>query len=121
MSLALCDWRTTAPEDYTTSDHFSPVWERETLQVYYNPAHEFWFAKEMTEDDAILIEMYDSDAKKPESKIGMCKQLAKHFSLKRICSNIAALGTPHGSFVRKDAPECTRPRQSMEIRALVFT
>ncbi|KAI1378292.1 methyltransferase CmcJ [Hypoxylon crocopeplum] len=99
--LGMCDWTSTVPEDYTLSDHKTPVWEGESLQVYYNPAHQWWFAKEMKEDDVLLIKMYDSEGEMPDSGVAMC--------------------TPHCSFDWKNSPEELQPRQSMEIRALVFS
>ncbi|KAK0628900.1 methyltransferase CmcJ [Bombardia bombarda] len=99
--LAMCDWRSTVPQDYTLSDHKTPVWEGESLQVYQNPDHRWWFARDMKEEDVILIKMFDSEAAKPDGQVAMC--------------------TPHCSFDWKDAPESTRPRESMEIRAIVFS
>lgn len=69
----MCDWRSTTPQDYTASDHKTPVWEGESLQVYHNPAHQWWFAKEMKEDDVLLIKMYDSEAEKSNGDIAMCE------------------------------------------------
>lgn len=68
----MCDWRSTIPQDYTPSDHKTPVWEGESLQVYHNPAHQWWFAKEMKEDDVLLVKIYDSEAEKPDGGIAMC-------------------------------------------------
>ncbi|KAI0453557.1 methyltransferase CmcJ [Xylaria acuta] len=101
MPLAMCDWRSTAPEDFTASDHKTPIWEGESLQVYYNPVHQWWFARTFAEDDVLLLKMYDSDAERDGSKTAMC--------------------TPHCSFDWKDAPHNTQARQSMEIRALIFS
>ncbi|KAL7959091.1 hypothetical protein V8C34DRAFT_280886 [Trichoderma compactum] len=99
--LAMCDWRSTDPADFTPSDLKSSVWEGEVLQVHHNPNHKWWFAKRMEKDDVLLIKMYDSDAEAPESAIAMC--------------------APHSSFEWKDAPEWAQPRQSLEIRAILFS
>lgn len=69
----MCDWRSTAAEDYTASDLVSTVWEGETLQVYHSSRHEWWFAGEMAEDDVLLIKMYDSAADRQGSRTAMCK------------------------------------------------
>lgn len=73
MPLAMCDWRSTTASDYTASDHATPTWEGESLQVYHNEAHQWWFAKLMDENEVLLIKMYDSEAEKPGSEIAMCK------------------------------------------------
>ncbi len=69
----MCDWRSTVSADYTSSDHKTPVWEGETLQLYQSPKHQWWFAKETGKDDALLIKMYDSEAEKPGSGIALCR------------------------------------------------
>ncbi|KAJ2902097.1 hypothetical protein MKZ38_001006 [Zalerion maritima] len=129
--LAMCDWRSTVYGDYTLSDHKTPVWEGESLQVHHNPSHQWWFAKKMVEDDVLLIKMYDSDAIQPGSEVAMCKfssvvqliippvppQRPPVF----LGSRSVGVGTPHCSFEWKDAPEETQLRQSMEIRAIVFS
>jgi hypothetical protein len=79
----------------------TPVWDGESLQVHHSPAHEWWFAEEMAEDDVVLIKMYDSEAWKPGSGVAMC--------------------TPHCAFEWDNAPEGTKDRESMEIRAIVFS
>ncbi|KAI9155597.1 methyltransferase CmcJ [Paramyrothecium foliicola] len=99
--LALCDFRSTRPTDYVPCDLKTPVWNGESLQVHHNPAHEWWFAQDMAEDDVVLIKMFDSEAWKPHSSVAMC--------------------TPHCAFEWKDAPEGTKDRESMEIRAIVFS
>jgi hypothetical protein len=99
--LALCDFRSTRQDDYVPCDLKTPVWDGESLQVHHSPAHEWWFAEEMAEDDVVLIKMYDSEAWKPGSGIAMC--------------------TPHCAFAWDDAPEGTQDRESMEIRAIVFS
>lgn len=63
----------TTAADFTLSDHTTPAWEEETLQVCHNPAHEWWFAKEMREDDVLLIKMFDSEGEKPGSKTAICE------------------------------------------------
>jgi hypothetical protein len=99
--LALCDFRSTRQADYVPCDLKTPVWDGESLQVHHSPAHEWWFAEEMAEDDVVLIKMYDSEAWKPGSGVAMC--------------------TPHCAFEWDDAPEGTKDRESMEIRAIVFS
>lgn len=73
--LALCDWRSTNPEDYTLSDHKTMIWEGESVQVHYSPSHEWWFAKELKKNEVILLKMYDSAAStsRVDGNIAMCE------------------------------------------------
>ncbi|KAG5746478.1 hypothetical protein H9Q72_011929 [Fusarium xylarioides] len=99
--LALCDWRSTSPQDFVACDLPAPGYNGEVFQVYHNPAHEWWFASDMCKKEVILIKMYDSDSEKPGSSIAMC--------------------APHSSFKWKDAPGINSPRESMEIRAIIVS
>ncbi|KAG9251653.1 uncharacterized protein F5Z01DRAFT_728411 [Emericellopsis atlantica] len=70
--LALCDWRTTLPDDYVACDLPSIHYVGEVLQVHHNPDHQWWFACNMTTDEALLIKMYDTDAETEGSQVAMC-------------------------------------------------
>jgi hypothetical protein len=73
--LALCDFRTLAPEDGapTTAyfvdtlpaDPFGPVEHLKPVgsswKVRHNPAHEWWYFPEMTRDEVLLIKLGDTD------------------------------------------------------------
>ncbi|KAK0641782.1 hypothetical protein B0T16DRAFT_220738 [Cercophora newfieldiana] len=124
--LAVCDWRSTTPADYTLADHFTPVWEGESLQVYHSPQHRWWFAKQMNPDDVLLLKMYDSEAERLGSGIAMCESwiicnLERCTVSSTDASDAGYLGTPHCSFEWKGANVELSPRVSMEIRAIVFS
>ena len=70
--LALCDWRSTAPEDFAAGDVVTPVWEGESFYMHHNPGHEWWFARDMRESDVVLIKMFDSEAENDGSDVAMC-------------------------------------------------
>jgi len=99
--LAVCDWRTTSPEDYVPCDLPSPKFIGETLEVHHNPSHEWWFASDMSKDEVLVLKMYDSEAEKPGSDVAMC--------------------TPHCSFNWESAPGTYDPRESTEVRAILIS
>lgn len=130
--LAVIDWRSTSPADFipvdlmypkrpdsamddddrgkeklpdaTTYDSTEGYEPRgETLSVAPNSQHQFWYYKDMTPDEVMLLKCYDSYGdSEPMGKSGL------------------AVRTPHTAFVdpqtAKDAPY----RQSIEVRCLVF-
>jgi hypothetical protein len=93
--LALADASSIAFEDFIASDLVYRDRTGETYNVRYNPAHRWFYAPQMHQDEAILIKSYDS-------------------------SEQAARFAPHSSFEDPTAPADMLPRESIEVRMLVF-
>jgi hypothetical protein len=94
--LAMADGTTVAPEDLVASDLIYPNRSGETYSVKYNPNHRWFYFPEMTPDEALLLKCYDS-ATDGRTRFG-----------------------PHTAFVDPTTPSDAAPRESIEIRALVF-
>ena len=94
--LAVCDARSVAFADFVPSDLIYPDRTGETYQVIYNPAHRWFYAPAMREDEALLIKTYDS------------------------AQDGRARFVPHSAFEDPTAPPDVLPRESIELRALVF-
>jgi hypothetical protein len=95
--LALCDASTVAFGDLVPSDLILP--DRrviETYQVTYNPAHRWFYVPEMQTNEAVLLKCYDSEV------------------------DGRARFAPHGAFIDPTAPEDAPPRESIEVRTVVF-
>ena len=93
--LALCDARTFSDDDLIPSDLVYPHVRGETSSVEYKPGHRWYYFSEMQPDEAVLIRVHDS------ANDGRAR-LSFHTSFE----NPLAAGAP--------------PRQSIEVRALVF-
>ncbi|KAI1184276.1 methyltransferase [Nemania serpens] len=131
--LAVIDWRSTSPADFVPVDLMYPKRrdsvidndddrgrERpppktdarstegyeprgETMGVLANEAHKFYYVKDMTPDEVLLLKCYDSWGEgEPGGKKGL------------------AVRTPHTAFEDPDTPADAKPRESIEVRALVF-
>jgi hypothetical protein len=96
MPLAVCDTTTVAPGDLVASDLIYPDRRGETYQVRFNAAHRWYWLPEMTVEEALLLKVYDS-----------ARDGTARFS-------------PHTAFADPGAPPDAPPRQSIEIRALLF-
>jgi hypothetical protein len=94
--LAMADGTTVTPEDLVASDLIYPDRRGETYSVKYNPNHRWFYFPEMTADEAVLLKCYDS-ATDGRTRFG-----------------------PHTAFVDPTTPVNAAPRESIEIRALVF-
>ena len=96
MPLAVCDATTVASGDLVASDLIYPDRQGETYQVRFNAAHRWYWLPEMTTDEALLLKVYDSARNGP------------------------ARFSPHTAFAQPNALPDAPPRQSIEIRALLF-
>ncbi|KAI1138909.1 hypothetical protein F5Y05DRAFT_382869 [Hypoxylon sp. FL0543] len=130
--LAVIDWRTTKPDDFIPVDLLYPKREDlakdnddrgkevrpdeskwystegyevrgETMSVAPSEAHKFYYQKDMTPDEVLLLKCYDSWGEgEPQGKDGI------------------AVRTPHTAFIDPQTPPDAPGRQSIEVRCLVF-
>jgi len=94
--LAMCDGTTVAAGDLVASDLIYPNRRGETYSVKYNPNHRWFYIPDMTVDEALLLKCYDS-ATDGRTRFG-----------------------PHTAFVDPTTPPDAPPRESIELRTLVF-
>jgi hypothetical protein len=94
--LAMCDGTTVAKGDLVASDLIYPNRRGETYSVKYNSNHRWFYFPEMTADEALLLKCYDS-ANDGRTRFG-----------------------PHTAFADPTTPADAAPRESIELRALVF-
>ncbi len=94
--LALCDAQTLSAENLVASDLRYPDRTGETYAVTYNPAQRWYYFPQMRSDEAVLIRCFDS-----------ARQGAARFSA-------------HGAFDDPQTPADAPPRESIEVRTLVF-
>ncbi|KAF7198151.1 Aspirochlorine biosynthesis protein N [Pseudocercospora fuligena] len=130
--LAVVDWRSTEPADFIPVDLMYPKRadsvtddddrgkeilpdpnsmdstagyevKGETLGVRANTNHKFYYQKDMTPDEVMLLKCYDSYGNdEPMGKKGI------------------AVRTPHTAFVDPNTPKDAPGRQSIEVRCLIF-
>jgi len=94
--LAVCDARTIAKNDLIASDLIYPDKTGETYSFAYNPAHQWYYFPKMRNDEALLIKCFDSD------------------------ENAKGRYTARTAFDDPTTPSNALPRESIEVRALVF-
>lgn len=94
--LAVCDARTIAPEDLIATDLIYPNKVGETYSLSFSPAHRWYYFPRMQTNEALLIKCFDSDE----------------------TSN--SCFTAHTAFDDPTTPADAVPRESIEVRALVF-
>jgi hypothetical protein len=94
--LAMCDVESVAPEDLVATDLVYQHRTGETYNVKYNPSHRWFYVPEMQPHEALLLKCYDS------------------------ATDGRARFLPHTAFEDPTAPEDVPPRESIELRTLVF-
>lgn len=94
--LAVADALSVAPRDLVPSDLVYRHRTGETYSVRYNPAHRWFYLSAMTPDEGLLLKCYDS---KTDGR---------------------ARFAPHTAFDDPAAPAGAPPRESIELRTLVF-
>src|SRR6267154_1936244 len=94
--LALCDARSLRPDDVVPCDLAYRDRVGETYGFTYNPTHRWYYFPRMERNEAILLKCYDS---KDDGR---------------------ARFTAHTSFEAPSSPPNAAPRESIEVRALVF-
>jgi hypothetical protein len=94
--LAVCDAQSIDPDDLVPSDLVYPHRVGETYSVTYNPAHRWYYVPEMRVDQTLLIQCSDT---KTDGR---------------------ARSIPHTAFTDPTTPPDAFPRESIELRTLVF-
>jgi hypothetical protein len=96
MPLAVCDALSVRPEQLVASDLVYPNRVGETYSVIFHPDHRWFYVPEMETDEVLLLKCYDS---KTDGR---------------------ARFAPHTAFSDPTTPPDAAPRESIELRALVF-
>jgi hypothetical protein len=94
--LAVCDAQTVKFDELVGSDLVYPNRVGETYSVKYNPEHRWFYVPDMTADEILLLKCFDS---KTDGR---------------------ARCAPHTAFVDPTTPANAAPRESIELRTLVF-
>jgi hypothetical protein len=94
--LATADGGSLAPPDLVATDLLYPERTGETYSVTFNPAHRWYYWSGMQPDEVLLLKCYDS------ARDGRVRL------------------SPHTAFADPRVDASAPPRQSIELRALVF-
>lgn len=94
--LAMADARSIAPEDFLIAERRYPNRVGQTYRLRYNPRHRWYYFPRMRRDEALVFKVFDS------------------------AKDARARFTPHTAVEDPDAPAAAPPRQSIEVRTLVF-
>jgi hypothetical protein len=94
--LAVCDARSIKMEQLVPSDLIYRDRVGETYSVTFDPAHQWFYVPEMQADEGLLLKCYDS------------------------MTDGRARFAPHSAFTDPTTPPDAAPRESIELRTLIF-
>ena len=94
--LAVCDARSVRPDQLVASDLVYPDRTGEIYSVTFDPAHRWFYVSAMQPDEGLLLKCYDS------------------------VTDGRARFAPHSAFIDPTTPPDAPPRESIELRTLVF-
>tara|TARA_B100000686_G_C16760750_1_gene958498 strand:- start:1159 stop:1977 length:819 start_codon:yes stop_codon:yes gene_type:complete len=94
--LGICDARSLEKNDLLISERRYPNRIGQTYQVAYNPRHEWYYFPRMSRDEALIFKVFDSSV------------------------DGRARYTAHSAFTDPNTPADAAPRESIEMRTMVF-
>ncbi|KAH8746035.1 methyltransferase CmcJ [Hyaloscypha finlandica] len=95
--LAICDGTTVSPDDLVETDHVRRQYTGSTMYLKHNDSQRFYYMNGQGKDDVLIFKNFDS---------------------KR---SVKGKFAPHASFQHPNPPKERVPRESIEVRAIVFT
>ncbi|PGH01872.1 hypothetical protein AJ79_07809 [Helicocarpus griseus UAMH5409] len=95
--LAVCDASSLQGSRLIAADHIRRDYQGESYYPLYAPGYEWYYLSHQTPDEVLLFKTYDLN---PSGE---------------------AVGCPHTSFKSPHASQAAMPRESIEVRALVFS
>ncbi|KAK0613639.1 methyltransferase CmcJ [Immersiella caudata] len=94
--LAFCDPRTAGETDLIECDHVRRKFKGANMYMHHSPGQKWYYLGNQQPEEYLLLKMFDSD------------------------STVEAKAVPHASFHHPLSTPQSRPRKSIEVRALVF-
>ncbi len=117
--LAVCDGSSVPPESLVAVDHVTRGYIGESYYLLYHASHRWYYLDKQTKDEVLLFKTFDSlhSAKAKCIQLLVSSVVVAYGHLHNFCH----LGCPHSAFPQQDVGASHNPRESIEVRALVFT
>lgn len=113
--LAVCDARTVDKSDLVPADLIYPHHMGEKFDVLWNERHKWYYLSNMNAEEGILLKNFDSVMDGRARRMFLKALFVTEMHLLTLISVC-----PHVSFRHVDTPKSALPRQSIEVRAMVF-
>lgn len=115
----MCDARSVGPGDLLATDNYRETFSGESYHMVHKPEHKWYYLSEQTRDEALLFKIHDSSEE---------VEAAREFTPIRLSLGIhlgddtdtVRIGCSHTAFRASDVRGTAEPRESIEVRCLVF-
>lgn len=114
--IAVCDGSTVDQADLVHTDYVRRDDVQETMYLLHNDRQKWYYLSHQTPDEVLLIKIYDSS-----TNVKAISKPDPHHSSTNRRANSPAIDCPHSSFFHREIPPTAVPRQSIEVRAFVFS
>lgn len=116
--LAVCENSTLQADKVLGVDTIRQNYFGETLYPLYTPGYNWYYLSQQTKDEVLIFQSFDSmrDAEVSGKLFVIKYKLASFVYELRLL-----LGCAHTAFAASNVPANAHPRESIEVRALVFS
>jgi len=112
--LAVCEASSVSQDDLLECDHIRKKYIGSTVFLTHKDGYKWRYLSDHRPDEILVMKMFDSDA-------GVARRKYSGLLLLRTGEELTMADCPHVSFKNPRASENSQPRQSIEVRALVFS
>lgn len=98
--------------DLTECDHVRRKFKGANLYAHHNDAHRWYYMGNHHPDEVLLMKMFDSD-----TSVNATSECLRSYIHQ---TTLTMIELAHASFHHPSATAYSRPRKSIEVRALVF-
>ena len=114
--LALCDARTVGLSDLVEADHVRKHYSGANYYAKPSRNYRWHYLNRQRRDEVTLLKMFDS-----ANVEGKCESPRSQSNFTTLAIDLMCIDCLHTSFAQTNIPACAVPRESIEVRALVFT
>jgi len=119
--LALCDASTVDPENVQPGDLVYGDYVVENCQVHESPSQKWYYLRDQGPEEAWVFVQSDSASLRPGKFESSCSEFPIGFRVRVLhMLTCQVTGVPHSSFPNPLASKDDNPRESIEVRALVY-
>lgn len=111
--LAFGDGSSISIKDCVGIDHIRRYCVGESNYPLYSSGYRWYYLNRQTRDEVLIFKTHDSDTS--------VKAMCEYYPVKLWKENNSVPGCPHTSFRKSGIPSNYVPRESIEVRALVFS
>lgn len=117
--MAVSDGSLVTEDDLLATDHVTRHYVGETYNLMYRNKYRWYYISHQQPDEVLMFKTYDSDTDIPARR--KIPNRLPHVGILAHVLIFYATDCPHASFRHGHVLEGSLPRESIEVRALIFS